>query len=61
MVIFISEIVFEKERKSLQTGPRGLFSALRGLLGPYRGPNGLQGGSRIAFRGGREGSEAEKK
>ena len=44
MVIFISEIVFEKERKSLQTGPRGAIFGSSGALGALSGPKWAPGG-----------------
>ena len=60
MVIFISEIVFKKERKSLQNGPRGAIFGSSGALWALSGPKWAPGGSRMAFRGAREGSEAKK-
>ena len=37
MVIFIADIVFEKERKSHQTGPRGANFGSSGALGALSG------------------------
>ena len=57
----MSEIVFEKERKSLQTGPRGAIFGSSGALGALLGPKWAPGGSRMAFTGGPRGLRGRKK